>query len=240
MAGHSFTFAGGKGGVGKTTTTVNVGFALARRDHDVVVVDGDLAMTNLGAVLGVEHEPTLHDVLAESASLSDAITTVDGLPILPGDPRIDRYAAADPGALRTVIDELTRRYEVVLVDTGAGLTHESMIPFAATDGVVLVTTPDETAVADAEKTGELAAKVDGTVDGVVVSRASEAAATAVGEQMGVPVLGNVPDAAVVGNEPVVDTAPDSSVAAAFRSIAAELAPPPAGTTGTAANVGERR
>lgn len=77
----------------------------------------------------------------------DAITTVDGLGVLPGDPAIDRYEAAEPGKLRSVVEGLRRRFEIVLVDTGAGLTHESMIPFAATDAVVLVTTPDETAVA---------------------------------------------------------------------------------------------
>ena len=144
MRGHSYTVAGGKGGVGKTTTVVNVATALRDRGHEVVVVDADLAMTNLGAVLGVDHEPTLHDVLAEDASIDGAITTVDGLTVLPGDPAIDRCEAAKPGNLRTVVEQLERRFEIVLVDTGAGLTHESMVPFAACDAVVLVTTPDDT------------------------------------------------------------------------------------------------
>lgn len=226
MRGHCYTFAGGKGGVGKTTATVNVATALQERGHDVVVVDADLAMTNLGTVLGVEHEPTLHDVLAGEAGVDAALTAVDGLAVLPGDPGIERYEAAEPGQLRPVIERLTRRFEIVLVDTGAGLTHESMVPFAASDGVVLVTTPDETAVTDAEKTGQLVEKVDGTVEGVVVSRGTPADGVEVRERMGESLLGVVPDAAVVGNEPVVDEAPDSSVATAFRSIASEIAPRP--------------
>ena len=224
MRGHSYTFAGGKGGVGKTTTTVNVATALRAGGHDVVAVDADLAMTNLGAVLEVEHEPSLHDVLAEEATVEDALTTVDGLAVLPGDPGIDRYEAAEPGKLRPVVRELERRFEVVLVDTGAGLTHESMIPFAATDGVVLVTTPDETAVTDAGKTGELARKVDGHLEGVVATRATAADGDDVAERMDLPLLGTAPEAAVVGNEPVVTEAPDSSVAESYQAVATALAP----------------
>jgi septum site-determining protein MinD len=227
MRGHSYTVAGGKGGVGKTTTVVNVATALRDRGHEVVVVDADLAMTNLGAVLGVDHEPTLHDVLAEDASIDGAITTVDGLTVLPGDPAIDRCEAAKPGNLRTVVEQLERRFEIVLVDTGAGLTHESMVPFAACDAVVLVTTPDDTAVTDAEKAGQLAEKVDGHLAGVVATRGDETDGENVAAQMGLPLLGTVPEATVVGNEPVVEEAPDSSVAGAFRSIAEELAPEPA-------------
>lgn len=230
MRGHSYTFAGGKGGVGKTTTTVNVATALRDGGHDVVAVNADLAMTNLGAVVGVDHDPTVHDVLAEDATVDDALTTVDGLAVVPGDPGIDRYEAAQPGNLRSVVRELERRFEVVLVDTGAGLTHESMIPFAATDGVVLVTTPDETAVTDAGKTGELARKVDGHLEGVVATRATPADGEAVAERMELPLLGAVPEAAVVGNEPVVREAPDSGVADAYRSVAAALAPAPAEET----------
>lgn len=183
-------------------------------------------MTNLGAMLEVEHQPTLHDVLAAEATVDEALTTVDGLAVVPGDPGIDRYEAAEPGNLQQVIGRLERRFEVVLVDTGAGLTHESMIPFAASDGVVLVTTPDETAVTDAGKTGELVAKVDGAVVGVVASRASPSEGADVAARMGLPLLGSVPEATVVGNEPVVTEVPDCTVAEAFRSIAEELAPAP--------------
>lgn len=237
MRGHSYTFAGGKGGVGKTTTTVNVATTLHESGHSVVLVDADLAMTNLGAVLEIDREPTLHDVLAAEATVDEALTTVDGLAVMPGDPSIDRYEAAEPGRLRPVIERLERRFEFVLVDTGAGLTHESMIPFAASDGVVLVTTPDDTAVTDAGKTGELVAKVDGTVEGVVASRATPSEGAAVAERMDLPLLGAVPEATVVGNEPVVAEVPDSSVADAFRSIAEALTPAPTEDTAAESPVG---
>lgn len=224
MRGHCYAVASGKGGVGKTTTAVNTATELAARGYEVVVVDADLAMTNLGRVVGVDHEPTLHDVLAGNAVLEDAIHVDGDFAVLPGSSAIDRFRDADPAGLRGVIKRLQTGFEVVIVDTGAGVDHETMVACGLADDVVLVTTPDEMAVTDTAKSREMVEKVDGDVLGVVVTRTDESTASGTAAELGTDLLGAVPDApAVVGDEPVVDTAPDSAAASAYRDITDSLA-----------------
>jgi len=225
MRGHCYAVASGKGGVGKTTTAVNTATELATRGDDVVVVDADLAMTNLGRVVGIDHEPTLHDVLAGDAALAEAIHTDGEFAVLPGSDAIDSFRDADPAGLRRIIKRLQTAFEVVVVDTGAGVDHETMVACRLADDVVLVTTPDEMAVTDTAKSREMVETVDGDVLGVVVTRTPDAAAaTSAADELGTELLGAVPEApAVVGDEPVVETAPASAVAAAYHDIAERLA-----------------
>lgn len=224
MRGHCYAVASGKGGVGKTTTAVNIAHELSDLGHDVVVVDADLAMTNLGRVLGVDHEPTLHDVLAGEASLSAAVHTENEVAVVPGSADIDSFRAADPSELGSVIKRLRTAFDIVLVDTGAGVDHEAMVSCGIADDVVLVTTPDEMAVTDTEKSQAMVEKVDGAVLGVVVTRGEESTAGDVADRLGTDLLGVVPDAPeTVGEEPVVDTAPESAVAAAYEELAGTLA-----------------
>lgn len=223
MRGHCYAVASGKGGVGKTTTAVNTATKMAEREDDVVVVDADLAMTNLGRVLGVDHEPTLHDVLADDASLEAAIDTSGPVAVLPGSTAIDSFRDADPSGLGQVIKRLRTAFDVVFVDTGAGVSHETMVACGIADDVILVTTPHEMAVTDTEKSRQMVEKVDGSVAGTVVTRSDSTAASEVTDRLGTDLLGRVPDAPeTVGNEPVVATAPGSAVAAAYDEIAGVL------------------
>jgi len=224
MRGHCYAVASGKGGVGKTTTVVNTACELTARGHDVVVVDADLAMTNLGRMVGVDHEPTLHDVLAGHVELPAAINTDGEIAVVPGSDDIDSVRAADPAELGQVIKRLQTAFDIVLVDTGAGVDHETMVACGLADDVVLVTTPDETAVTDTAKSREMVEKVDGHVLGVIVTRGDAAAVSSAATTLGVELLGAVPDAPeVVGDEPVVKTSPRSAVAAAYSDIAETLA-----------------
>jgi septum site-determining protein MinD len=99
-----------------------------------------------------------------------------------------------------------------------------MVACGLADDVVLVTTPDGMAVTDTGKSREMVDAVDGDVLGVVVTRADESTASAVANDLGTDLLGAVPDApSVVGDEPVVTTAPKSAVAAAYSAVAGTLA-----------------
>lgn len=225
MAGYVCTVAGGKGGVGKTTTAVNVATTLQQRGHDTVVVDADLGMANLGEMLGVEYDRGIHRVLAGEATVEETLTDAGGgLTALPGEQSLNAFADADPAGLREVLDQLRESHDVVVVDTGSGVSHEMAVPLGLADGVVLVTAPEEVALADAVKTADLVDRLDGEVVGaVVLQAAADTDLTEVESRLGVPVLGAVPDHPAAGAEPVVSEEPDSPVSAAYRALTERLA-----------------
>jgi len=224
MRGHCYAVASGKGGVGKTTTVVNTACELTSRGMDVVVVDADLAMANLARMIELAHEPTLHEVLAGTASLPDAINTDGEVAIVPGSNSVKGLSDADPAELGGVLKRLRTAFDVVLVDTGAGIDHEAMVACGTADDVILVTTDDETAVTDTEKTQSMVEKVDGNVLGVVVTRSDEETGGSVVERLETDLLGVVPDdTEIVGDEPVVSKEPESAVATAYGEIAGTLA-----------------
>ena len=196
MGGSMYAVAGGKGGVGKTTTTLNLAAAFAESGADTAVVDADLGMTNLGELLAIETDHSVHDVLAGEATVEAALVDgPGGVSVLAGDRDLDAYDRADPAELRGVVERLRERYDVVLADTGAGLSHASLVPYGLADGVVLVTTADAVAATDTGKTAEMVRQVDGTVLGVVVTRTDAAAdAVSTAERVGEPLLGSVPEA----------------------------------------------
>ncbi|PSP78764.1 septum site-determining protein MinD, partial [Halobacteriales archaeon QH_6_68_27] len=93
MAGYVCTVAGGKGGVGKTTTAVNIAAAVEEEGYDVVVIDADLGMANLAAMLEVEPEESIHEVLKGGNAVSAALTDVQGgITIVPGEQSLEAFA----------------------------------------------------------------------------------------------------------------------------------------------------
>jgi septum site-determining protein MinD len=225
MTGYVYTIAGGKGGVGKTTTAINVAVALQDDGHDVVVVDADLGMANLGAMLDIEHDPSLHQVLAGKAAVSDAITEgPGGITIVPGERDLEAFADADPAKLRKVVKALSTAYEIVLIDTGAGLSHETTVPLGLSDGILLVTTPDDVAVGDTIKTAQLAERIEGDVLGAVLTRAGdETNVSEVADELDLEMLAVVPeDQDATENEPLLINDSDSYAAEAYRRLASTL------------------
>ncbi|MFB6189662.1 MAG: MinD/ParA family protein [Halapricum sp.] len=225
MTGHVFTIAGGKGGVGKTTTAVNVGVAMQDAGYDVVIVDADLGMANLAAMLEIDYDTSLHEVLAERAAISDTLTEgPGGVTLVPGEQSLEAFADADPAKLRKVIKTLSNAYDVVLIDTGAGLSHEATVPLGLADSVLLVTTPDSVAIGDAGKTAQLASRVDGQVIGTILTRAEEQSEIDdVETKIDFPLLAVIPeDSEATTDEPLVLNFSDSPAAEAYRRLASAL------------------
>ena len=225
-----FAVASAKGGVGKTTTTANMGAILAETGADVVVIDGDISMANLGAALGIESPPTtLHDVLRGDATPSEATYEgPGGVYVVPGDTALSSYTSADPEELPAVLRAHSQA-DYVLIDVGAGVSHETGLPLSLADEVLLVSTPERDALRDTEKTRQLTEELGGTVAGAVITRTE--ASTPVSElatgTLAAPVLGSIPedeavrDAVAVG-EPLSTYAPHSPAAEAYRELVAEL------------------
>lgn len=226
MVGQVVAVASGKGGVGKTTTVTNLGVVLRRSNHSVALVDADLGMANLGPMLGISGEPTLHDVLAGTAELDAALVTeTTGFAVLPGSGTLTDFSEADPAGLRAVLDSLAEEYEYVLVDTGAGVTHEGVLPLGLADHVILVSSPDPAAVENTRKTAELTELAEGGLAGVVVTKADETVdAEEIADTLGVDLLGIIPFDPTVrrstaAGQPLEAVDPDSPAAEAYRNIA---------------------
>ena len=227
MTGRAYAVAGGKGGVGKTTTVVNLGVMLRVAGHRVAVVDADLGMANVATVLGIGHEPTVHDVLAGDADTLEAVVEEpDGFGVVPGSTSLDGFASAEPEDLEQVIETLIADYDIVLVDTGAGLSFESVLPVGMTDGVLLVTTPDRAAVEDTAKTAEITDLAEGEILGAVLTRARDDVdldIDGIADQLGMEVLEVIPEdpavqASIDDQKPLITLDPQSPAATAYRSL----------------------
>jgi septum site-determining protein MinD len=229
--GRVYAVVSAKGGVGKTTTTTNLAAALAASGADVAVVDGDLGMANLAGSLGVDSSgATLHDVLAGEAELDEATREgPHGMAVVPGSPDLDAFARADPEGLEAVLSELGGSHDYVLLDTGAGLSNDTVVPLTYVDEALLVSTTGRDALGDTEKTRQVAERLDVPVAGVVVTRANpdDPGTGPVESTLDATVLAAIPRADVVrdagdAGEPLTTFAPGSTAASAYRALAADL------------------
>lgn len=223
---NTYAIASAKGGVGKTTTVANLGAALATAGEDVAVVDADIGMANLADTLGLDPDgATVHDVLAGTVALENALYEgADGLTILPGSAALEDYRTVNLDGLADVLATLGEDHEYVLVDTGAGLNHDAVVPLEIVDEVILVSTPQPQALGDTDKTRSLVERLGGTVAGLVLTRAGP---TATADAVEATVVGRTPDdsateEAVSAGEPVVSFAPASPAADAYRRLVAAL------------------
>ncbi|MDE2306312.1 MAG: MinD/ParA family protein [Gammaproteobacteria bacterium] len=139
---------GGKGGVGKTTVSANLGISIAATGRDVMLVDADLGLANVDVILGLHTRFHLGHVISGERALEDVIVTgPHGLQIVPaasGSKRMANLSNAEHAGLIRAFSDLYHRVDVMLIDTPAGL-HDSVVTFAQAAHHVLVVVCDEPA-----------------------------------------------------------------------------------------------
>jgi septum site-determining protein MinD len=153
--GEAIVITSGKGGVGKTTTSANIGTALALQGKKVCLVDTDIGLRNLDVVMGLENRIIydLVDVAEGSCRLKQALIKdkrFDELYLLPAAQTKDKDAVK-PEQIKKIIQELKQDHDYVIIDCPAGIEQGFKNAVAGADRAVVVTTPEISAVRDADR-----------------------------------------------------------------------------------------
>ncbi|HEY6804707.1 MAG TPA: MinD/ParA family protein [Pyrinomonadaceae bacterium] len=153
---RTIAVTGGKGGVGKSNVAVNVALELASAGWSVSLLDADLALANADVLLGINPQFHLGHVLAGQRRLDEIIVKADnGMRLIPGGSGIEELANLSRTQQQRFIAELSAMQEeadFMIIDTSAGIGHNVTSVMNAASDVVVVTTPDPTAVVDAYAT----------------------------------------------------------------------------------------
>jgi septum site-determining protein MinD len=229
----------GKGGVGKTTCTANLGMALAQRNHKVAVVDADFGLRNLDLLLGLENRIvyTAVEVLAGDCRLEQALVKDKRQPNLSLLPAAQNRTkdAVNPEQMKQIVNTLAESHDFVLIDSPAGIEMGFQNAIAAAQESLIVTTPEIAAVRDADRVIGLLEANDIKKLHLIVNRLKPAmvqedmmmSVKDVQEILAIPLIGVIPDDERVivstnRGEPLVLSQTVSLAGIAFNNIARRL------------------
>ncbi|MCP3030452.1 septum site-determining protein MinD [Halobacillus sp. A1] len=236
--GEAIVITSGKGGVGKTTTTANLGTALALQNKKVCLVDTDIGLRNLDVVMGLENRIIydIVDVVEERCKTKQALIKdkrFDCLHLLPAAQTSDK-SAVTPERVKAIVDELKQDYDYVIIDCPAGIEQGYKNAVAGADKAIVVTTPEKASVRDADRIIGLLEQEELEPPKLVINRIRNHLMKN-GEMLDVDEIVNVlsidllgividDDAVIRGSnkgEPVAFT-PDTKASIAYRNIARRI------------------
>ncbi len=153
MGPNVIAFSSGKGGVGKTSLSVNVASLLAQAGTKTLLVDGDLGLANVDILLNLNVETTLQDVLEQKAELSDSLAWVNNnfavLPATSGVPDMVNQGPDAQKQMGELLDQLGSEFDMILIDTAAGIGADVLWFNHLSQISTVVLTPDPTSITDA-------------------------------------------------------------------------------------------
>jgi len=175
--GRAIVITSGKGGVGKTTVTANLGTALAQLGHSAVLVDADIGLRNLDVVMGLENRIVYHlvDAIRGKCSVQKALIKdrrMENLWMLPASQTDDKDSVS-PEEMKSLIWELKHTHDFVLIDCPAGIEQGFKNAIAGADEAIVVATPEVSSIRDADRVVGLLAASDIPVR-LIVNRISQA------------------------------------------------------------------
>jgi len=223
----------GKGGVGKTTTAINLGAAINYFKKDVLIIDGNLSTPNVGIHLNSPEVPVnLNHVLLGKAEVFEAIYEhKSGIKIIPSSLSIKELKKIKPEKIREFKDDFKKISEYIIVDSAAGLGDEASSAMDLADELIIVTNPEIPAITDALKTIKLIEQKKKKILGVIVTRVKknkiEVSPNTVKDMLEVPILGMIPEDINVQKsinikDAVVCIYPKSKASRAYKEIAARI------------------
>jgi septum site-determining protein MinD len=237
--GEAIVVTSGKGGVGKTTTSANVGTALALLGKKVCLVDTDIGLRNLDVVMGLENRIIydLVDVVEGRCRLQQALIKdkrFDELYMLPAAQTKDKHAV-QPDQIRDMVVQLKKDFDYIIIDCPAGIEQGFRNAVAGADKAIVVTTPENAAVRDADRVIGLLEKepqidspklIVNRVRPNMMKRGEMLDIDEICAVLAIDLLGVVPDdehvikSANQGEPTVVN--PDSRASIAYRNIARRI------------------
>jgi septum site-determining protein MinD len=231
--GKVYVVISGKGGVGKTTSTINLGFSVNEMGKEVIIVDANLTTPNVGLHLGSPIVPvTLNHVIADKAKVEEAIYEHEsGAKILPASLAIGELKNIDHNKLGEITKKLKKIADHIFLDSSAGLGEEAQSSMRAADQVIIITNPEISAVTDALKTIKLAEQMNKEVIGAIITRHEdkdwEMPLDSIKDMLEVPILGIIPEDDSVKESQrmknaVIHTHPKSKASKAYRKIAQRI------------------
>jgi len=158
-----------KGGVGKTSTVVALGAAIAESGKKTLLVDANFSSPNLGLHLNViDPKTTLHHVLSREANVNDAICKLDNFDLLPSS--IFHQMNINPLKLKDKIKPLKRKYDFIILDSSPALNDETLAAMLASDEILVVTTPDYPTLSATLKAVKLARQRGMQMNGLILNK----------------------------------------------------------------------
>ena len=170
--GKAICVSGSKGGIGKTTTSINLALSLFNKKENVILVDANFTSPNVGIYLGHPVTPkSIHEVLSNKIKIEEAMYLHrSGLKIVPGNISLSSLENVNPSRLKTQVSRLKKDYDWIIIDSAAGLGRESMSALEACDEVLVVLNPELPSVTDASKTIRITQELNKEIAGIVLTR----------------------------------------------------------------------
>jgi septum site-determining protein MinD len=223
----------GKGGVGKTTTAINLGASLNKLEKSVVIVDANLNTPNIGLQLGAPIVPiTLNHVLKGKAEIDEAVYEhSSGTKIVPSSLSVKELTKFNTKKIPEIAKSLSKIFEYVIIDSAAGFGEEVIAVIDAADEIIIVTNPEMPAVTDALKAVKVARDKGKEVRGVVVTRHKNAKyempLSSIKSMLEAQIIGVIPEDKAVKEalnlrDAVVHTHPRSKVSKKYADIARKV------------------
>lgn len=227
------SIASGKGGVGKTTISENLGVTLSILGWDVLVMDMDINMANLELILGLEGKAvTLQEVLSGKEDIYNAIYEgPGGVKIVPAGLSLPNLKYIKRERLEEVFDNLIGNVEILLLDSPAGLERDALDAMSLADEMILVTTSEVTSITDTLKTKLVADKIGIDILGVVINREKSydefLSIDEINAILEVPIISIIPEnpnllSCFSSGQPIMMSEPESKTSRSFTQLAYHL------------------
>lgn len=224
---------GGKGGIGRTTHSINLGLSLVNEGEEVIIIDGNLDSPGLGLHLGKSYHPvTLQDIMRDNDALTDAIYEHEsGLKLILSDFSVHSAHNLDYDSLFKHLQDLHLFADYVIIDGSSGLGHTTNQLLRLCDEVFIVTGPDTASVMEAKRLIDRVKKLNKTITGLVINKYKKSKylidKNKIESFLGLPALSVVPEdyrflKAMHKQKPYVYMFPKRKISKDYKQLAKRL------------------